>query len=133
MDGTGKDHPRRAFAQAFEQSIRGELHMISLSRRRFLQGASAMPLAVWLSNNAFAQSTPLVRYDIASPQGLDMLTTYANAMRTMLARPETDPTSWLWQWYTHFVSGATTKAAEQARIFGTTVTPQSMLANEMWN
>lgn len=107
--------------------------MISLSRRRFLQGASAMPLAAWLSNNAFAQSMSLVRYDIASPQGLDMLTTYANAMRTMLARPETDPTSWLWQWYTHFVSGATTKAAEQARIFGTTVTPQSMLANEMWN
>ena len=107
--------------------------MISLSRRRFLQGASAMPLAAWLSSNAFAQSTTLVRYDIASPQGLDMLTTYANAMRTMLARPETDPTSWLWQWYTHFVSGATTKAAEQARIFGTTVTPQSMLANEMWN
>ncbi|KGQ20218.1 Tyrosinase family protein [Lysobacter dokdonensis DS-58] len=107
--------------------------MISLSRRRFLQGASAMPLATWLSSNAFAQSLPLVRYDIASPQGLDMLTTYANAMRTMLAKPETDPTSWLWQWYSHFVNGATTKAAELTRIFGTTVTPQSTLANEMWN
>ena len=107
--------------------------MISLSRRRFLQGASAMPLAAWLSKNAIAQSLPLVRYDIASPAGLDMLVTYANAMRTMLAKPETDPTSWLWQWYTHMVNGATTKAAEITRIWGTAVTPQSTLANEMWN
>ena len=108
--------------------------MISLSRRRFVQGAAALPFATWLAQQpAFAQSTQLVRYDIASPQGLDMLTTYAQAMSTMLARPETDPTSWLWQWYSHFVNGATTKANEITRIFGGVVTPQSSLANEMWN
>ena len=106
---------------------------MSLSRRRFLQGASAMPLALWLSRNAFAQSVPLVRYDIASPAGADMMVTYANAMRAMLARPENDPLSWLWQWYAHFVNGTTTKANEITRIFGGVVTPQSALANEMWN
>ena len=107
--------------------------MSSLSRRKFLQGTAAMPLALWLSRNAFAQSAPFIRYDIASPQGADMLATYANAMRTMLTRTETDPTSWLWQWYIHFVNGATTKANEVTRIFGTEVTPLSTLANEIWN
>jgi hypothetical protein len=92
-----------------------------------------LPIALWLSRNTWAQSVPLIRYDIASPQGADMMATYANAMRAMLLRPESDPLSWLWQWYTHFVSGATTKANELNRIFGTTVTPQSQLATEMWN
>ncbi|NUS59945.1 MAG: hypothetical protein HOQ01_03260 [Lysobacter sp.] len=107
--------------------------MISLSRRRFLQGASAMPLALWLSKNAIAQSSSLVRYDIASAAGQDMLATYANAMRAMLARPDSDPLSWLWQWYTHFVRTGTNKANEINRVFGTTVTPQRTLANAMWN
>ena len=107
--------------------------MISLSRRKFVQGAAAMPLALWLSRNAFAQSAPIIRYDIATPQGADMLATYANAIRLMQSRPETDPRSWLWQWYTHFVNGATTKANEVTRIFGATVTPESTLANDMWN
>ncbi|UHQ18982.1 tyrosinase family protein [Lysobacter sp. KIS68-7] len=107
--------------------------MSSLSRRTFLQGTAALPLSVWLSRYAFAQSAPLVRYDIASPQGADMLATYANAMRAMLLRPETDPLSWLWQWYTHFVNGSTTKAAEITRIWAGATTPQSSLANEMWN
>ena len=57
--------------------------MSSLSRRKFLQGTAAMPLALWLSRNAFAQSAPFIRYDIASPQGADMLATYANAIRLM--------------------------------------------------
>ncbi|MCC8363309.1 tyrosinase family protein [Lysobacter sp. A6] len=107
--------------------------MISLSRRRFLQGASAMPLALWLSKNAIAQSTSLVRYDIASSAGQDMLATYANAMRAMLARPESDPLSWMWQWYTHFVRTGTTKANEITRIFGSTSSPRKTLATSMWN
>ena len=92
-----------------------------------------MPLALWLSKNAIAQSTSLVRYDIASAAGQDMLATYANAMRAMLARPDSDPLSWLWQWYTHFVRTGTNKANEINRVFGSTVTPQSTLANAMWN
>jgi len=92
-----------------------------------------MPLALWLSKNAIAQSASLVRYDLSSPAGQDMLATYADAMRAMLARPETDPLSWLWQWYTHFVRKDRTKAAELLRIFGGVVSPQSTLANQMWN
>jgi len=39
--------------------------MSSLSRRRFLQGSAALPLSVWLSRQAFAQSAPLVRCSLA--------------------------------------------------------------------
>lgn len=107
---------------------------MSLSRRRFLQGSAALPLAAWLArNNAFAQAAPFVRYDIASPQGVDMLATYANTIRLMQARPETDPRSWLWQWYTHFVNGATTKANEINRLWGGVVTPESTFATAIWN
>jgi tyrosinase len=91
-----------------------------------------MPFGVWLARNVRAD-TPYIRYDIDSPQGLEMLTVFANAVAAMKARGEMDALSWQWQWYTHFVNGATTKSAEISRMFGTTVTPQSTLANEMWN
>jgi tyrosinase len=106
--------------------------MTSLSRRTFVRGMAAMPFAVWLARNAYA-STPYIRYDIGSPEGQAMIAVFADAVSRMKRRGEQDPLSWLWQWYTHFVSGTTTKSAEIGRIFGTTVSPQSSLASEMWN
>lgn len=106
--------------------------MTSLSRRNFVRGLAILPFGVWLARNVRAD-TPLVRYDIASPQGLEMLAIFASAVTAMKERSETDPHSWTWQWYTHFVNGATTKSAEITRMFGATVSPQSTLANEMWN
>ena len=38
----------------------------------------------------------------------------------MQAYPNMTPLHWTWQWYTHFVTGTTTKADEITRIFGTT-------------
>jgi hypothetical protein len=108
------------------------MNAVSPSRRNFIRGAAAMPFALWLSRNASA-TTPLVRYDIDSPEGLMMLQIYADAVAKMKLRSENDPRSWTWQWYTHFVNGATTKANEITRIFGTTVTPLSTLAGETWN
>jgi tyrosinase len=98
--------------------------MISQSRR-----ASSKPLAPCRWPLAVPQcASPNPRPSCATtsprPQGADMLATYANAMRLMLARPENDPRSWLWQWYTHFVNGTTTKANEITRIFGGVVTPR---------
>ena len=88
---------------------------------RIPAGQRRHALALWLSRNAFAQSVPLVRYDIASPAGRG----HAGDLRQRDARdaraPESDPLSWLWQWYTHFVNGTTTKANEITRIFGTDV------------
>lgn len=103
-----------------------------ITRRNFIRGTAAIPFALWISRNAWA-ATPLVRYDINSANGLMMLQIFADAVAKMKLRSESDPLSWLWQWYTHFVDGATTKANEMTRIFGTSVTPLSTLAGEMWN
>jgi hypothetical protein len=104
----------------------------SLSRRSFVKGVAAVPLALWVARNARADG-PFIRYDIASPMGQQMLQVYADTVRLMQARTPDDPFSWMWQWYTHFVDGATTKANEIARIWGGVTTPQSTLANEVWN
>jgi tyrosinase len=108
------------------------MNPVSTSRRNFIRGAAAMPFALWLSRNAWA-ATPLVRYDASSANGLMMLQIFADAVAKMKLRSESDPLSWLWQWYTHFVDGATTKANEINRIFGASVTPLSLLAQETWN
>ena len=102
--------------------------MISLSRRRFVQGAAALPFATWLAQQpAFAQSTQLVRYDIASPQGLDMLTTYAQAMNTMLARPETDPTNEAHHRRERLMSSVVLAARETQQALDSTVTGTVLL------
>lgn len=106
--------------------------MISISRRSFVGSLVATPLLLTLPRGLRA-AEPLVRYDAASPQGQLMLEVFANAMTQMKTRSPDDPLSWTWQWYTHFVDGATTKSAEITRIFGDVVTPQSELANEVWN
>jgi tyrosinase len=106
--------------------------MAAISRRSFIKGVAAIPFATWAARNAKAFG-PLVRYDARSAGGIAMLGILADAVKAMKARPESDPRSWLWQWYTHFVSGATTKSAEINRIFGTTTTSRSALANETWN
>jgi len=107
--------------------------MGSISRRDFVKGIAALPLAMGVSTKALAQTTLKIRYDIASPEGQQMMALYADAVRQMQALGPDNPMGWLWQWYTHFVNGTTTKSAEISRIFGTTTTPQSSLANETWN
>ena len=47
-----------------------------------------------------------------------MLITYAEAVDKLMKMGEGDPIGWLFQWYTHFVKGSTTKAAEITRIYG---------------
>jgi hypothetical protein len=94
---------------------------------------AAMPFALWLARARADGLGTLVRYDATSPMGLTMLQIYAEAVQQMKLRNPDDPLSWIWQWYTHFVDGATTKAAEITRIFGVDPTPQSTFANEVWN
>ena len=89
----------------------------SRSRRNFLRGAVATPFVLWLSRTRADSLGTLVRYDAASPMGLSMLETYADAVRLMKLRSDGDPMSWTWWWYNHFVNGDTTKADEISRIF----------------
>lgn len=106
--------------------------MISTSRRQFLLGLATAPMLFWLPHGARA-AVPLVRYDAASPPGLLMLQVYADAVNLMKMRAEGDPLGWLWQWYTHFVDGTTSKSNEITRIFGGTASATGNLANETWN
>ena len=101
--------------------------MGSISRRDFVKGVAALPLAMGVSTKAWGQSTLRIRYDIASPDGQQMMAIYVDAVRQMQALGPDNPMSWMWQWYTHFVNGTTTKADEITRIFGTTITNTACL------
>jgi len=103
----------------------------AFTRRTFLKSMAAVPLVYGLPR--VGATTPLVRYDIASEQGARMLEIYAQALAQMQTRSDASPLGWMWQWYTHFVSGTTTKAAEIDRVFGTDPSAQRSLAEETWN
>ncbi|MFL6592122.1 MAG: tyrosinase family protein [Luteimonas sp.] len=105
---------------------------MQISRRTFVQGVGALPLVLGLPRVARG-SEPLVRHDLASPQGREMLAIYARAIRKMQSLTTMTPLHWTWQWYTHFVTGTTTKADEIARIWGTASSPMSRLAQETWD
>ena len=100
--------------------------MSDITRRNLIKGIAATPLVFGFARNARAAT--LLRCDLATPGGLDMLATYANGLRAMQAMTPDNPSSWMWQWYTHFVDGATDKANEVLRVWGETVTPQRTLA-----
>ncbi|MGN6512097.1 MAG: tyrosinase family protein [Lysobacteraceae bacterium] len=106
--------------------------MPNITRRTFVQGVAALPLALGAMPLARA-GAPYVRYDLASPQGRDMLAVLAGAVRRMQSYPNMTPLHWNWQWYTHFVRGDTTKADEIARLWGTSNTSMSRLAQETWD
>ncbi len=107
--------------------------MTRISRRNFVKGMGALPLALGFPRLAGANDL-LVRYDIASPQGRDMLAIFAGAVTKMQTRYlDNNPLGWLWQWYTHFVPDSTTKGAEIERIFGTATTARRRLAEETWD
>jgi tyrosinase len=104
-----------------------------ISRRSFVKGVGALPLALGLPRIAGA-SDLLIRYDVASPQGQDMLATFADAVTRMQTRYlDSNPLGWMWQWYTHFVPDSTTKADEIQRVFGTSTTARRRLAEETWD
>ena len=106
--------------------------MPNVSRRSFLAGAAAIPFSIWLEKYGWAQA-PRVRFDARSTQGQAMLKLYAKAVDRMKnATAEGNPTSWVFQWYTHFVKSSTTKTAEIARIYPSPSAWKS-LATEMWN
>ena len=56
-----------------------------------------------------------------SKEGQEMLKIYAKGVEAMKNLTAGDPTGWLFQWYTHFVNGSTTKAAEISRIYPTAI------------
>jgi tyrosinase len=106
--------------------------MPHVSRRAFIKSLAAMPLALGFLPRARAASD-YIRYDCTSPGGQEMLAVYALAVKQMRALGADNPMSWMWQWYAHFVNGATTKAAELDRVFGTAPSPIRTFAEDTWD
>jgi tyrosinase len=107
--------------------------MLNITRRSFMGGMAAIPFWFWFEKYAAADTTPMVRHDVMSTEGQQMLRTYAQAVKTMSATAATDPRSWVFQWYTHAVKDTTDKQSEIARIFGSGSQPARSLAGDMWD
>jgi tyrosinase len=107
--------------------------MHRITRRSLVAAAlGSISLPEWLARQATAQ-TAKVRYNVASPQGQQMLAKYQQAVGTMMQTSAGDPRSWTFQWYTHWVNGDTDKNSEIARIFGSQLSANQALAQDMWS
>jgi tyrosinase len=109
--------------------------MSHFSRRSFLKSGAAIPFSLWFEKYAAGQiirRPPLIRYNVMSTQGQAMLGIYRSAVQSMMNTAEPNPTGWLFQWYTHWVRGDRTKAAEIARVYPSPSAWQS-LAQDMWS
>jgi tyrosinase len=117
--------------------------MHPLTRRSFVAAGAAIPLSLWIEQSAAAPTKPEhVRHDARSAKGKAMLKIYADAVGKMKAAHSSDPTSWVFQWYTHWVQGAQQPYAAAlkakndaiAQIFpGNQPNPNRDLAGEMWS
>jgi len=73
----------------------------------------------------------LLRHDVASPQGAEMLRIFADAVGKMMALPEGDPGGWVFQWHIHAVRDDRSKASELARLYSSD--PDRRLAEVVWD
>jgi N-acetylneuraminic acid mutarotase len=72
------------------------------------EGAPASGSAAGAKSESVTSSRgkkPYTRYNVNSPQGLNMLAKYARAIEIMKTLPDYDTHSWNWWWYTHWVKG----------------------------
>jgi tyrosinase len=111
------------------------------SRRAFIHmsgyalAAAVMPFGDWLESAKARAAAKLTRYDVTTAEGQAMLKIYARAVGKMMELSDTDPgnpSSWLFQWYTHSVRGDKTKTAEIERIYSSASDPHRTLAQAMW-
>jgi tyrosinase len=75
----------------------------------------------------------LVRYDVASPEGAEMLRIFADAVGKMMAMGLGDPRGWVFQWHIHAVPDDRSKASELARLYPNSSDPDRILAEAVWD
>ena len=82
---------------------------MTLTRRGFfrttagLVGGSALALSPGLQRVLAATPPRYRRYDVASPQGQQMLVSYARGIKAMLNKPASDPLNWFRNAFVHFL------------------------------
>jgi len=131
---------------------------MATSRRTLIKGiagSAGLGLASfsrWSNWQAYAQAPApaggalLTRHDVSTAEGQKMVEKYARAVAIMMDKskiPESSPTSWLFQWYTHSVFPApppapppsTNKTKEIARVYAGAPPsdPHRLLALAMWS
>lgn len=100
-----------------------------VSRRSVMLAGAAVSALPFVRGHAFAAAQPHIRYSAASPDGAAMLKKFAEAVKRMSARATDDPSSWTFQWYTHYVRGDSSKEAELTKL----PPERRVLAGEVWN
>ena len=108
------------------------------SRRGILRagilGAGVLAIRSRVDHPPGAQAgTTLLRHDVASPEGMEMLRIFADAVGRMMALPEGDPRGWVFQWHIHAVRDDRSKASELARLYPNASDPDRLLAEAVWN
>ena len=124
---------------------------MTFTRRSLLKAgvtAGVSALTAPLDTSALAQPAPVAvrtRYNVNTANGKAMLAKYATAVGLMMDAskfPRTDPRSWNFQWYTHWIPGPsafpsaqTTKNQMISQVYmGKPPTdPQRQLAEAMWD
>lgn len=74
-----------------------------LSRRAFIAGSTCLAGSLSLPFKAMAQTAPAIRYEANSPQGQQMLKSYAVAIKKMLALPTDHPHNWFRIAFIHYM------------------------------
>jgi len=114
--------------------------MQRISRRTVVRaGAIAAASTPFFGFERFARAQPaakVIRHDVVTAEGQNMLKIYASAVGKMMATTTSapgDPRSWLFQWYTHAVPTDRRKASEIKRIYTKPSDPNRALATAMWD
>jgi len=95
-------------------------------------GAGVLAMRGQVSYPRWAEANfTLLRHDVASPQGAEMLRIFADAVGKMMALPEGDPRGWVFQWHIHAVRDDRSKASELARLYSSD--PDRRLAEVVWD
>ncbi|MFK4528060.1 tyrosinase [Bradyrhizobium japonicum] len=107
------------------------------TRRKFVGSMIAAGGTLSVSRWTAAQpSQPLVRYDVATPEGEKMLEKYARALTKMMDNAqiaESDPRSWTFQWYTHATGESLQSEIERVYQNVPQSDPKRLLALATWS
>jgi tyrosinase len=108
--------------------------MTQFTRREFIATTALGTAAAMFpfSGYLFAEETR-VRPNVYSPRGQTMLALYERAVGVMKSRAEGDPTSWAFQWYTHWVPGVTSDDTTKNEKVARLPPAQRSAAQTMWN
>jgi tyrosinase len=110
--------------------------MTHFTRRKFVATTALAGASLPFSGSIFGAAHAAggyVRPNVYSAKGQEMLKLYEKAVGVMKGRKEGDPTSYNFQWYTHWVPGKASDNVTKDKIIATLPPAQRPAAQAMWN